>query len=94
MQFYAESKILAEKAALHFGKENPSITVVSIVLPIVAGTSMTNTAPFSMHMVLSLITGRHMYVILVSRGRGRGRDRDRDSIEEIVIYIGCFIYNL
>nr|ABK27038.1 unknown [Picea sitchensis] len=56
-RFYAEAKTLAEKAALQFGKENPSLAVVSIVLPIVAGTSRTSTAPFSIHMVLSLITG-------------------------------------
>jgi len=56
-RFYGEAKTLAEKAVLQFGKENPSLTVVSIVLPIVAGTSITSTAPISMHIPLSLITG-------------------------------------
>lgn len=56
-RFYTESKILAEKAALQFGKENPPLAIVSIVLPVVAGPSITSTAPIGVNMVLSLITG-------------------------------------
>jgi len=56
-RLYAKVKTLTEKAVLQFGKENQSLAVVSIVLPIVAGTSITSTAPISMHIPLSLITG-------------------------------------
>lgn len=56
-RFYAEAKTLSEKAALQFGKENPPLAVVSIVLPIVAGPSMTSTPPLSIHMALCMITG-------------------------------------
>ena len=57
LQFYRESKIVAEKAALQFGEENPPLTVVSVVIPIVGGASMSSTAPLSVNMMLSLITG-------------------------------------
>jgi len=65
-RFYAEAKTLAEKAALQFGKENPPLAVVSIVLPIVAGPCMTSTAPLSIHMALCMITGNpHLYASLL-----------------------------
>lgn len=54
--FYAESKTLAEKAALEFGKEE-GIHVISIVPPIIAGPFMTVKIPSSVHVTLSLITG-------------------------------------
>ena len=57
LQFYRESKTLAEKAALQFGGENPPLTVVSIVLPIVGGPSMSSTASLGVNIMLSLITG-------------------------------------
>jgi len=58
--FYAESKTLAEKAALEFGKQE-GINVVSIVPPITAGPFITTTIPASVDATLSLITGNPLW---------------------------------
>lgn len=61
---YMESKTLSEKAALQFGKENPEVGVVSVVLPMIAGPSITSTPPLSLNMAMSMITGNPQWYTL------------------------------
>jgi anthocyanidin reductase len=54
---YAVAKTLAEQAALQYGKEYPGLDVVTINPVLVGGPAITPNVPFSVEVILSLLTG-------------------------------------
>jgi len=54
---YAVAKTLAEQAALQYGKEDPGLDVVTINPVLVGGPAITPNVPFSVEVILSLLTG-------------------------------------
>lgn len=62
---YLVSKILTERAALEFGKEN-GLEVVSLVLPLVVGPFICPNVPSSVYIALAMIIGMHLIDPLIS----------------------------